>query len=441
MFYSHSKKKDYPGKEVTQMKRISLFIIAAMVVFGLSQFAYAQSDDVSGITQILKQVTTITSQYDAYGTQIGGTQSTVTVTQVTDPTDPDGVTTTESTQTRTLGLAGGKLVTTEVSNESLTTNPSGSQSYNSTTSAYNYNSTTGILESVIGSGELWSQETEDEGGQRTEGTIGLTYDVRNGQAVLISQSSSGTVYDNADGGNQALSTFSNQTSNTYEYRGGEWVTMSTLRTQQSRDPDDNLIQDTTTTTTYHRDELGRINQAFDQTRSGLQLSLGDIGPEGDRAALQFEIINYQATVDFDAEQGYYISSESYDLSLITDGTEPPGGGGNVLGDEPPTEASLQTLSLNASSNPQIFQPSGSGGDTNFWIQVDFANANPGDESFTVTINGVSANYNFTVSDEDAGDGPIWINLGTVNVGTPTATIRVSGASSGIVITGIASLNV
>jgi len=300
----------YIRKEVKNMKSICALVIAAALVF-TGSYALA-ADPITDFSQTIH----VTTRFNAFGMAIG--QTTVTDT-VTTTTGEDGTTSTTHTVTTTEAKwIAGSLKTTTSHTRSDTTNSDGSTSWSEYTDTYSYDSN-GCLVGCSGTGSWGSNDPET--GQSSGGTITRTFEIRNGQALLMSQVTSGTIYD-ANG--VAIGTTNTTTTYTYEYLGGQWVVASETSTTHTEmfggdnDPSAPPRYEETITrvTTYERNASGQVT-GLSQTASGTRIIRDAIGPDGTPSEMVFHMENYSATASFHPALGWYISEESYDWVLDT----------------------------------------------------------------------------------------------------------------------------
>ena len=236
-----------------------------------------------------------------------GNQVEVDPSEVTTTKNGNRVTTTTTTTTHS-SYHNGSLKADYATTVSTTTDGSGNVTSSRTyTDTYAYNDK-GFLVSASGSGS-YSNYTYDKDGnvvQSEEGTITRSFEVKDGQALLMSSASSGTIYDK---NHKAIGTSSSSTTFTYAYKGGNWVVMqqvSTSTTTMGTGDDISSTQTITRTTTYTRSDSGVIT-GMTQTATGERTVY-----TSDKSAIHYTLENYSAEIGCDPQQGYYVSKESYD---------------------------------------------------------------------------------------------------------------------------------
>jgi len=319
---NQERNKKFTRKEVKKMKRICVLTMGIFFLLGMT-IAGATNPH----TVLVESTTHVQTMYNAFGIAISATSTSTTITETTDAngkvTTSTTVTTVEST------YKNGSIKPDSAHAVSCTRDGSGNVvSQSDSTDTYSYD-LDGKLISVSGGGTYNGYDPDT--GHTTSGTITRSFMVKDGQALLISSVTSGTMKDKS--GNP-LGTFTNSTTISeadYQYLGGEWVPMKEVSTS-SNSMNNGSSETVTRITTYTRDANGVIN-GMGQSASGTRIVVtGQNGP-GQVASQTFELRNYVATPCFHPQLGWYIASEDYDWVLTTQVTNPPTGGGG--GDDSP----------------------------------------------------------------------------------------------------------
>ena len=287
--HAFQKIQEYARKEVNTMRIAPIIVMSIVLLAGCVGIALA-------VNETRTETTIQTTFYSKYGTAVRGTSvSTITTTS-------DGVTTT-TIQESSSSFHNGHLRVDQVH-----TNVSGADSSEDYWDTYVYNGA-GHLVSCSGSGTF--SQTDPDTGISTTGTISRSFEVRNGQALLVSQVNSGTTTDM--NGKVIGDTSTTTTYGGYQYLGGQWmatsitsVTVSNKRTGIPEHP--NAVSTFTRNTSYSFNEYGLMT-GMSVSGGGTHEQIGSIGPDG-----TFGINIYQdtlnATVAYDPEVGYYVSSET-----------------------------------------------------------------------------------------------------------------------------------
>ena len=106
----------------------------------------------------------------------------------------------------------------------------------------------------------------------------------------------------------AKSTTTETTAYEYSLVGGAWQLMKETSISATTQTDGGM-ENTTTTKTYTRDANG-VCTGISQTRTGTSSTVGTSG-----GIYNYTLQDYSATPAFDAQQGWYISQESYNWKL------------------------------------------------------------------------------------------------------------------------------
>lgn len=315
------KNKKINRKEVKKMKRIfTMFVGLALCSMFLAANAMADPAPITSYSQVIE----VHTVYNQFGVAIGSTSKTTT----TITTEKDGETsTTISVTTVHAEWEGGSLKTKTVESTSDTTSSDGSTSHSEYTDTYVYDED-GKLVSVSGTGSSNSYDAEKK--QWSYGTtITRNFEVRDGQALLISQTESG--YTNDNDGNR-ISTYTSTTTNSdWVYAGGNWVS-NTSTTHSHTDVLDGVSggnggwTDMTRTTTYTRNAAGTIT-GISGSISGEQFQVTGIDPEtGEVSGIHYTLtaIDGQPMLDFrfDSQMGWYLAGENYQWVSDPQDTQP-----------------------------------------------------------------------------------------------------------------------
>ncbi len=307
------KQKILSGKEVRRMKRfIALAISAAMIFAGPVSSVMA---DTHGTVTAYDQYIDVHVEYNAFG-QAVYSENTTTTTVTT--TDAEGnVSTSTTTNTVISTFHNGSLKPDTSTTDSVTVDSKGQVlSESHYTDTYTY--VEGYLDSVSGGGsyDSWTYDKDGNVTEHRSGTITRTFEVRDGQALLISSTTSGAIFDKDD---NSIGTFSNTSTFTYgEYKGGSWLLTQEVSTSTSN-WDNGNSETITRTTTYTRDAEGVIT-GITQTATGERTVVNGDDPGGlGLAAGHYTLTNYSAEVAFDPQMGWYIASEDYRWQIdVTD---------------------------------------------------------------------------------------------------------------------------
>ncbi len=185
------------------------------------------------------------------------------------------------------------------------------------------------------------------------GEINRVFEVRDGQAVLVKVETTGQIFGrgvnaeldsdgnvvkvvNADGTPALIiGEFANTTTIDYAYLGGNWVSTKQVARSESnvyQQYEESMVK----ITTYDRDQntgaITNMSQTIDESQcSRIQYTSSN-------SQITYSILpgSYQTTVAHDAQQGYYVSSESYewvatahDTTQNNNGNNNNGGGNNT----------------------------------------------------------------------------------------------------------------
>jgi len=287
------------------MRRIcALAIAAAMILLPASAMA------ADGVITNYDQVIHVHTEFNAYGIATNSTTITTTTTTTTD--DEGGVSTTVTVTKVESSWHGGSLKADTAHTVSDTESSDGSSSHSEYTDTYVYSSA-GNLVSCSGSGSMTS--IDGETGHTTSGSITRNFTVKDGQALLTSTTTSGTIKDK-DG--QTIGSFTNTTTiaaSDYAYLGGSWVPMREVSVSTTN-WENGGYEIVTRTTTYARNDQGVIT-GISRTASGERIVVtGEDGEE--QSTLTFSMENYSASASFDSQMGWYISSEDFDWVLVAE---------------------------------------------------------------------------------------------------------------------------
>ncbi len=315
------KQKSNVKKGGKRMKR-AFGILAGLVFCSMVVAAGAMAQTPTTTSQ--SAGTVIHTVYNAYGVAVSGTQDSTTTTTSTTTKTVDGVTVTETSTTTSkihsvLEWLGGTLKVVSSTGSNTTTDAAGrvtnTENY---TDTYSYNAN-GDLISVSGSGTTTST-TYDANGVKTgstSGTLTRTYEVRNGQALLIGQSVNGKIFDK----DCVLSgEFTSNTTNTYaDYKGGQWVlTQSVTESYTARY--DGLANSaaghndigswtrTTRTTNYTRNAAGTIT-GISTTMTGTRFDVTGIDG-GVVSGIRSTLTSYTANYSFDSTLGWFLADDT-----------------------------------------------------------------------------------------------------------------------------------
>jgi hypothetical protein len=288
----------YSGRGVKNMKNILILMMAlALVGVGLTA---ASADPISNYSQTIVTVT----NFNPFGIAIGSTSTTTTTTTTYDSTTPTETYTSIDVSVATSTWHGGGLKVDTVYSTNTGTGSDGSTSTSTITDTYVYDNSGNLL-SVSGTGTVTSYD--EATGQTSTGTIIRTFIVKDGQALMTSSVTTGTITDK-DG--KEIGTFTNTTTiaeEDYEYLGGNWVPMKVTNVSYS-----NTAQSTSTVTritTYTRDSAGTIT-GLSQTATGTLTTHNGGGTQN-------YTLEYSAVAAFDAYNGWYISQETMTWNTVS----------------------------------------------------------------------------------------------------------------------------
>lgn len=313
------KSKNLKRKEVKEVRKVSILaIISICLLLPIGYFnVYADANPFVDYSQTIH----VETYYNAFGMAVK--QATTTTTVQTAEGEDGSIATTTTTTVVTATWHAGSLKTDTVVGSSQTVdsqeNVTASSEY---TDTYSYDSN-GMLASVSGSGTYDTYDPET--GQRTSGTITRKFEVRDGQALLISEVRSGTT---SDKNGEATGETSSTTTYSYVYAGGQWVVnqaTTTTDTIMYGEGEPRFEEHTTFTTTYDINEYSQIT-GISRTGEGTRIVRGSIGPNGEPSELVFNMGNYSAEASWHPNMGWYISKESYDWVLDTSNGEWEGSG-------------------------------------------------------------------------------------------------------------------
>ena len=242
--------------------------------------------------------------YNSYGIALSSTQ---TNTSNITTTGNDGTTETiDSVSTSVSEWRGGSLKVSSSTTNSNTTASDGSTADTQGFTAYAYDSN-GRLQGASGSSSTTGSRGTDAQGQAlgtyTADTTN-TFEIRNGQAVVVNSSSVQQSYD--ANGNQTSTQNSESTYN-HSYLSGEWMAVSVTNDVTTTSPDGSSST-MAYTTTYNRDANG-VLQGISKTGSGTETSTNADGGQ------ETYSISYSATPAFDAVNGWYIAEDEHTYDL------------------------------------------------------------------------------------------------------------------------------
>lgn len=281
-------------------------------------------------TKIIEGTRHIVNFYNPFGVCYRSTQTATTTTQTT---KGDQTSTTISKSVTESVWMDGSLKVQTVTGTNTTTNSAGKIIGTSeSTTTYIYDSLgrlTGASGITTSTGEL-----PDDGGTYAS-TTHDTYIIKNGQALLDQSVTTQTT--KVDG--QVKSTSTTTTSFDYELIGGTWHVMKETTVSHTDDTDGGSA-DITTIKTYSRDENG-VCTGIEQTQTGTQVAIGE-----NKSHYTSHITSYEATFEYDYEQGWHITKEVIDWSQFV-----PSGG---------QSASSSTSSIASSAAAQTAASNSSG---------------------------------------------------------------------------------
>ena len=311
------------GKMMKRAFGILIGLVVCSMVVAVGAMAQTPSTSQSGTT-------VIHTVYNAYGVAISGTQHSETVTTTTSVVD--GATQTSTTTSivdSILQWLGGSLKVVSTTGSNTTTDAAGRvTSTENYTDTYEYNST-GDLVHVSGSGTSTTTTYDADGVKTgsTSGSLTRTFEVRNGQALLIGQSVTGQSFDK-DG--VLVGEFTSNTTNTYaDYRGGQWVlTQSVTESYQGQyNGLDNAAAGhndvgswtrTTRTTTYTRNAGGTVT-GMSTTMTGTKFDVTGISG-GVVSGIHSTLTSYVANYQFDATLGWFLADDTQTWTQDPDST-------------------------------------------------------------------------------------------------------------------------
>jgi len=308
-------------KGVFQMKKLgAIFFAAALLLTGLTcSTGYAEeADPISSSvhSEMLQSTIVVNTSFNAFGIALS---STSTSTQTVQSTDGDGnVTTTTTTTVTTSSYKNGGMSADQSHTTSVTVNGDGKETSRSEyTDTYSYDSK-GYLIGVSGSGTTSSTDyaKNPETGEvevtgTRSGTITRTFEIRDGQACILSNSTKGDMFDK-DG--EDIGDFSSSTSfEAYAYLGGSWVHMQ--ETSVSSTETDQYQETVTRVKSYTRDDSGLVT-GISQTATGTRTVVTGVNDKtGEKSTQSYTMTGYDAADSFDSQQGWYISNETYTWTL------------------------------------------------------------------------------------------------------------------------------
>lgn len=300
------------------MKKVkALFLMMAVLAAAgmISWSGYAADQSSKTVNSEMDSTIHISTKYNEYGVALS---STTTNTQVlttieTENGEENTVTTTTVTVTESSYKNGSLSSDTSTTNSEKKDDEGNVLSTEKYTDTYTYDEN-GYLQSVEGSGTSESTTYSDKNGEKSgssEGTIKRTFDVKDGQARLLSHEQEGTTYDK-DG--KEIGTYdANTTYADWEYLGGQWVhnkEVSTSNSHMTSKSDQTIVR----TKTITRDEYGQVT-GMSQTATGTYKAYTGINDD-ETASTVYTLTNYKAEFEFDEERGWYLASEEYDWENI-----------------------------------------------------------------------------------------------------------------------------
>ncbi len=282
------------------MKRI----LGVMVVFAICFLLGVSS--AMAVTSSFSSVIEVHTVYNAFGIAVSG--KTIT-TNTTSTTDAQGkVSKTVSVTTVTSTFKGGSLTPDKAVTNSTTTDANGRvTSTSSYTDTYKYDAF-GNLTGVSGSGS-YTNYTYDAAGKvtgSTSGSIRRVFEVRDGQALLMSQTSSGTVFDKNGVKIGTESSVTNYTN--WVYAGGQWLSNTTTTTSRTDmlNGSWSLVTKVINTT---RNAYGTIT-GMSGSISGTKFDATAIGAGG-TTGITYTIQDSDLQFALHPQLGWYLSAENY----------------------------------------------------------------------------------------------------------------------------------
>ncbi len=283
-----------------------------MLVFAICLLLGATSvmAETGGVVSSFSSVIEVHTVYNAFGIAVSGKTITTNITSTTDAEGKVSKTVTVTTVDST--FKGGSLTPDKAVTTSTTTDANGRVTASSTyTDTYSYDSF-GNLTGVSGSG-TYSTTSYDKDGKITgssKGTITRTFEIRDGQALLMSQTSSGTTYDKdgvKTGVEASTTTYSN-----WVYAGGQWLSNTTTTVSTT-----NMLNGSWSTVTKiintTRDAYGTIT-GMSGSISGSKFDATAVDANG-HTGITYTIaaISGQNMLEFalHPQLGWYLAAENY----------------------------------------------------------------------------------------------------------------------------------
>jgi hypothetical protein len=291
-------------------KKAGMKVIATafVVLFALGQSgAYAaDAEDAKPVkTEIISSVIHVETFYNAFGVAYMSTESTKTTTETS---DGETTGTTISTSFTQQTWKGGSIKPDFSTSVSDTTNPDGSGSHTDSRVTYSYD---GEGRLAAASGTATTTGTNADGANGESGgnyvsTQTTSYIIKNGQALPSQTTTNTTQY--LEGEESGTST--EVTTFTYDLIGGAWHLMQEV-SNYSYTSTEGSTQNITTTKTYSRDANG-LCTGLSQNKTGTRMDIGSTGGK-----TYYTLSNYDAKVEWDDQQGFYVSSDPYDWIMDT----------------------------------------------------------------------------------------------------------------------------
>lgn len=308
-------KENYAKKEVEKMKRIGILILGIFFLAGgLNVFA-VETGTILSTTQ--DSTIHIEYVYNAYGVGISSVQTTTTIT-TTKKKEEDGTETNSTTTTVSTSESewmGGSL---KIKSTTGTSTTEGDDDLSSTTTfetTYTYDEN-GRL---IGASGTSDTESDDGNGKTSRSHSVDTYIIQDGEALRSKSETTGTNYGTDD---TKTADFTETTTYEYQLIGGSWELVREVSASTSAETNGNE-QVVTKTRTYSRDANG-VCTGISQSAEGTYTAVNSNGGKQ-----TYTMENYKAEFKFDAEQGWYLTQESWDWKHATGSNGGSGGGSGV----------------------------------------------------------------------------------------------------------------